>query len=320
MSVARPFTVSPALTGIAIGYSNPAQSLIADQFLPRVPVGAEKFKWLQYPLAEGFTVPDTSVGRKGSVNKVDFSAVEQTSSTKDYGLGDLIPQTDIDQAKAQRDLGLSVYDPEMHSAAWITNLIVLDREVRVAALAQNPANYNAARVFAFSGQQQFSDYANSDPIGAIQKTIDSTLVFRANTLTFGFTVWQALRSHPKIVNAIKGNVTGQGIVTREEFRQLFDVKNLLIGESWVNASRKGQAANLQRTWGKNLIATYIDPTARPEGGVTFGFSPQFGTRIAGTVLDADIGLKGGREIRVGEQISELIVAPDVGAIITNAVA
>ena len=46
----------------------------------------------------------------------------------------------------------------------------------------------------------------------------------------------------------------------------------------------------------------------------------FGSRIAGTVMDADIGLKGGREIRVGEQISELVVAQDVGAIITNAVA
>lgn len=320
MSAARPFVVSPALTGIAIGYSNPAQLLIADAFLPRVPVGAEKFKWLEYPLAEGFTVPDTLVGRKGSVNKVDFSAVEKTSSTKDYGLGDLIPQTDIDQARAQRDLGLSVYDPEMHAAQWLTNLIVLDREVRVAALAQNSANYNAARVFALSGTSQFSDYTNSDPISAIQTAIDSLLVFRANTLTMGFAVWQKLRSHPKIVNAIKGNVTGQGIVTREEFRQLFDVKTLLIGESWVNSARKGQTAAIQRTWGKNLMATYIDPTARPEGGVTFGFSPQFGTRIAGTVLDSDIGLKGGREIRVGEQISELVVAQDVGAIITGAVA
>ncbi len=320
MSVARPFAVSPALTGIAIGYSNPAQLLIADAFLPRVPVGAEKFKWLQYPLAEGFTVPDTAVGRKGSVNKVEFDATEMVGSTKDYGLGDLIPQTDIDQARAMRDQGLSIYDPEAHAAQWITNLIVLDREVRVAALAQNTANYNASRVFALSGTAQFSDPVNSDPINTIQTAIDSTLVFRANTLTMGFAVWQKLRTHPKIVNAIKGNVTGQGIVTKEEFRQLFDVKTLLIGESWVNSARKGQTANLLRTWGKNLIATYVDPMARPEGGVTFGFSPQFGSRIAGTVMDADIGLKGGREIRVGEQISELVVAPDVGAIITNAVA
>lgn len=318
--VNRPFVVSPALTAIAIGYVNPTEYLIADRILPRRDVPAEKFKYLSYPLTEGFTVPDTLVGRKGSVNKVEFSGTELTGGVLDYGLGDILPYTDIKAAEDQRRLGLSLYDPQKHAVEWMTNLIELDRELRVAALLQNTATYAAARITALSGTAQFSDYTNSDPIGVISAAIDSTLVYRANTLAMGWPVWQKLRSHPKIVNAIKGNVTGQGIVTPEEVRDLFQVKDILIGASWVNTAKKGQNASIARVWGKNIMALYIDRAASPDRGVTFGLTAQYGQRIAGTIPDADIGLQGGVEVRVGERVAEVVLAKDVGALISGAVA
>jgi hypothetical protein len=319
MAPNRPFVVNPVLTGIAIGYSNPDINLIGDRVLPRVPVGGESFKWMEYPLAEGFTVPDTEVGRKGRVNQVEFTATERDGSVKTYGLADVVPNSDIAAAKAQRDAGLSHYDPMNHATQWLTNLIELDREVRVANVVQNPSNYAAARVTALSGAARFDDYTNSDPIDVIKAALESTLIFRPNTVVMGFAVWSKLRSHPHLVNAVKGNVSSRGIISQQEFKDLFEIPNLLIGEGWVNTARKGQAANLQRVWGKNISFLYIDRQARPEGGVTWGFSPQFGNRIAGTVADSDVGLEGGQEIRVGEKITELVVAKDAGALIQNAV-
>jgi len=317
--VARPFVVSPVLTAVAIGFHNPDYTLIADSVLPRVPVGGDTFKWLEYPIDEALTVPETSVGRRGRVNTVEFNATERGGATKDYGLGNPIPQTDIDQAAARRKAGLSNYDPELHATAYLTNLVLLDREVRVAKVAQDSSNYVPGQVQTLAGTAQFSDYTNSDPIAVITGAIDSGLV-RFNRCTMGFAVWQKLRSHPHLVNAVRGNVTGRGIITREEFRQLFELQELNIGESWVNTARKGQAANRQRVWGKNIAFHFIDRQATPEtGGLTWGFSPQFGGRIAGTVMDSDVGLKGGREIRVGEQITELVVAKAAGALIQNAV-
>lgn len=320
MSANRPFVVSAALTGIAIGYSNPAQTLIADRVLPRTPVSGEKFKWTEFPLAEGFTVPDAKVGRKGRVALVEFSGTEKTESTDDYGFGDLIPTSDIKAAAAARAQGLSTYDPENHAAAWLTNLLLLAREVRVAAIVQNPANYANARVQALAGTAKFSDRANSDPIGVIEAAMDSTLVYRPNKMTMGSSVWSVVRRHPKVVNAIKGNLTNEGMVSRQQFADLFEIKELIVGESYVNVAQKGQAANLQRTWGANISLTYIDPQVQPErGGVTWGFSAEFGTRIAGSIADSDIGLEGGREIRVGEKLKELVVAKDVGALITGCI-
>ncbi len=320
MASARPFVVSAALTGIAIGYSNPDVILIADKVLPRVPVGAEKFKWMNYATADAFTVPDTLVGRKGRVQTVEFGATESTSSTKDYGLGDMIPQTDIDQARAMRDQGLSLYDPEKHSAAFLTSLILADREVRVANVVQDANNYNASRVTALAGTARFDDYVNSDPISVISAAIDSTFIMRANQVTMGFAVWQKLRSHPKLVNAVKGNVTGSGIITQKEFGDLFEIPRFHVGQGWINTARKGQPANIQRIWGKSIAFHFIDNASMPETGApTWGFSPQFGARLAGTIMDSDIGLKGGHEVRVGEMISELVVAPDCGALLQTVI-
>ncbi len=320
MAVNRPFNVNPVLTGIAIGYSNPDVSLIGDQAMPRVTVGGEAFKWLEYPVAQAFTVPDTKVGRKGKVGEVEFGALERDGSVETYGLQDVIPRSDIDAAAAQRTAGLSTYDPMAYSTAMLTNLIKLDREIRVAAAVQNAANYEAANVIALANAADRFDNAASDPASVIDQALNGVLMFRPNTCTMSMSVWQKLRAHPTLVKAVKGNLQGAGKITQQEFVDYFELTRLLIGAGYVNTARKGQNPNMQRVWGKAISFTYIDNAARPEGGVTWGFSPVFGSRIAGTILDADVGLEGGEVIRVGEKITELVVARAAGALIQNAIA
>ncbi|MBB5046786.1 hypothetical protein HNR60_001534 [Rhodopseudomonas rhenobacensis] len=320
MAVNRPFPVNPVLTAVAIGYANPAITLIADQVLPRTPVGSESFKWLEYPLAEGFNVPDTKVGRKSRPNRVEFTATERDGSTDDHGLDGEVPLSDIREAERQRAAGLSNYDPRARLTEGLTNNLQLAREVRVASIVHNAATYAAGRKILLSGSSQFSDYVNSDPIAILTAAIDGTLVFRANALVMGQAVWAKLRSHPVLVNALRGNLTNKGIITREELAQLLEIKKVLIGESFVNSAAKGQSVSLSRVWGKHIAALYLDQAATTKAGVTFGFTAEVGTRIAGSIPDPDIGLEGGERVRVGEKVKELVVAPDAGYFIENAVA
>ncbi|MBK5957398.1 capsid protein [Rhodoplanes elegans] len=320
MAPNRPFPVNPALTAIAVGYRNPAQTLIADDVLPRVPVGSESFKWTEYPLAEGFTVPETKVGRMGQPNRVEFTGTEKDGSTEDHGLDDLIPISDINEAARQRAAGLGNYDPRARATEGLTDLLQLAREIRVAGIVHAAATYAAGRKVTLSGTSQFSDYTNSDPIGVIKAALEGTLVYRPNTLVLGHAVWSKLSSHPHLVNAVRGNLTNKGVITREEFAALFEVRRVLVGESYVNTAKKGQAASLARVWGKHIACLYIDPAATTQRGITFGFTAQVGTRIAGSVQDPNIGLEGGERVRVGEKVRELIVAQDVGYFIENAVA
>ena len=57
------YPVNPQLTALAMAWRNPAVSLIADEVLPRVAT-AKKFSYTEYDQAQGFTVPNTQVGRK----------------------------------------------------------------------------------------------------------------------------------------------------------------------------------------------------------------------------------------------------------------
>ncbi|MBR0962243.1 capsid protein [Bradyrhizobium japonicum] len=324
MAPNRPFVVDPVLTAIAIGYRNPAQTLIADLVLPRVPVGGEKFKWTLYNLAEAFNVPDARVGRRGRVQQLEFGGTEQNDAVDDYGLDAPIPNSDIDSAANARAHGLSAYDPEAHSTQMLTDTINNIREVRVAGIVQNAANYNGARQITLSGTSQLSDYTNSDPLGVIKTGCESTLVYPPNIMVMGRAVWSKLSSHPKVVNAVKGNLTNSGMVTRQQFAELFSdqgITQVLVGDAYYNTAKPGQAASLARAWGKHISLIYVNPIAQPEaGGITFGLTATYGTKIAGRIEDKDIGLQGGVRIRSGERLKEIVVAQDVGYFIQNAVA
>lgn len=318
----RPFTADPILTAIAIGYRNPASALIADQVLPRVPVGDEKFAWTEYPLSEAFNTPDARVGRKGRVQQLEFNGEERDSSVIDYGLETPIPYSDIEAAAKARARNASMYDPEAHSTMMLMDTIMNIREVRVAQLVHNPATYDAARRIVLAGGDQFDDYANSDPIDVIKEGIIGTLIFPGNTLVLGREVWTKLSSHPKVVNAVKGNVTSAGVVTRQQFVELFSgegITQMLVGDAFFNVNKPGQAVNLQRAWGKHIAVLHLNPIANTNGGITFGFTAEYGDRISGRIDDEDVGLMGGVRIRTGERLREIICAKDVGYLIQNAV-
>lgn len=310
MSTNAAFPIQPELTAIAVMYRN--KKMIADQVAPRRPVGKQEFKYLKHDMAEGFTVPDTKVGRKSAPNEVEFTATEVTDSTQDYGLDDPIPLADIENAAPN-------YNPLSVGTERLTNLVELDREVRTSNLVFTAANYASGSKQTLSGTSQFSDYTNSNPLSVIMNALDS-MVMRANKMVIGRAAFTTLAMHPKIIKAFYGTGADSGIATREFIARLFELDEVLVGESFVNTARKGQAASLARAWGKHIALLNIDNMADLQGGTTFALTAQFGQRIAGSLFDPKIGLRGGQRLRVGESVKELITAPDLGYFIENAVA
>ena len=305
-----PFPINPALMAIAIAYRN--AQMIADEVLPRVPVGKSEFKYMEHTMAEGFTVPDTKVGRRSKPNEVSFSATEKTGSTEDFGLDDPIPQSDINDAPDN-------YDPLGRATEGIMTLVELDREVRVAGTVFNAATYGANNKVTLAGTDQFSDFANSDPLGVLTGALDA-MIMRGTIMTIGRPAFSVLARHPQIVKAVHGNAGDSGIARRRDIADLLELEDILVGEAWVNTARKGQAINLSRTWGKHIALIHRDKTADTRSGVTFGVTAQFGKRIAGSIPDKDIGLLGGQRVRAGESVKEVICANDLGYFIQDAVA
>lgn len=306
-----PFPIQPALTAIAVRYRN--GDTIADMVLPRVPVAAQEFKYFKHTLAEGFTLPDTRVGRRSKPNEVEFTATETPGMCNDYGLDDPIPEADLRTAPASMD-------PRGRAVEALADLIALDREKRVADLVFAAATYPAANKTTLSGTSQWSDFSNSNPIDAILAAND-TLVMRANVLVLGQAVWTKLRQHPKVVQAVYGTAQNAGVVNRQQVAELLEISEILIGQGFINTAKKGQAPALARVWGKHAALIHRDGMADTRGNrTTFGFTAQFGERVAGAIPDPNIGMRGGERIRVGESVAEVISASDLGYFFENAVA
>jgi hypothetical protein len=313
-----PFTPSPQYTAIALAYAN--KDLIADMILPRMTVTERSFKWDLHTKADMFTVPSTLVGRKGRPNEVEFTAVEQSASVSDYGLGFTVPNEDIDAASAKPGL-----DPLGRHTEGTTDLILLDREQRVASKLFNAATYPSGNKVTLSGNDQWSAFAqaSSDPVEDVLAAMEGMLM-RPNTMVLGSQAWYQLRRHPKLLAAIYptgSNATTGGVATLNQIKEVLEIQNIYIGSAYINTSNPGQAATYARIWGKHAAMFHLNPLAGLRGnGISFGATAEYGSRIAFTRPDPDVGLRGGVRGKVGESCVELITAPDCGYFFENVVA
>lgn len=312
MPVLAPFPIDELYTGVTLAYRN--TSLIADSVLPRVLVGKKEFKHMAYTRSEAYTVPNTLVGRKGAPNEVDFTASEVPSFTYDYGLDDVVPNDDVTNAPAG-------YDPLGRAVEGLTDLVLLDREIRVANTIFSAANYPSGYKVTLSGTSQWSDYTNSNPVKAILDALDVPL-YRPNKLVLGQSVFTTLRQHPKVVAAVfgtGGNAANGGMVSKAQLEALFEL-SIDVGSSYLNSAKPGQSATMARVWGKHAALLHINPLADTNRGITFGYTAQFGNRIAGTMAEPKVGLRGAVRVRVGESVRELVAASDVAYYFENAIA
>ena len=301
------------LTAIAIAYKNPDLSYIADAVLPRVPVGSTTFEYMSYPIEQAYQVPSTLVGEKSQVNRVEITGTRLSNYTQDYGIEIPLSANDMKAAAPGTD-------PREKATEHATDIVVRDREVRVASMVFNAANYPSTGKIDLSsgGNHQWSDYTNSDPLRFIIEKLD-TCPMRPNALALGQEVWNKLSMHPKVVKAANGNDGGEGRATRERVAELLEVSEVLVGSSWFNSVKPGKTPILARAWGKHALAFFRDRTVGTTGGLTFGFTAQFDERVAGS-KEVDMGLRGGVVVRAGESVRELIVAPHAAYFFEKAIA
>jgi hypothetical protein len=314
------FPVNPSLTAIAIGYRNRDIDLIADLVLPRTGRVGKAFRYTRYSAVDPYTLVSTRVARRAEPTLIDFGGTIVNDECIDFGLDDILPNDEvIAWEEMQKPSSGGPISPMAKSTSLLTSLLMLDREVRVANLVFAQATYPAANRVTLSGTSQWSDFTNSNPVDVILSALDVPLV-KPNTLVFGQATWTKLRQHPRMVTAILGSQVNAGAVTRQQVADFFEVRQVIVGAGFVNTARKGQAPTMSRVWGKHAAALFVSEDMANADQPTFGFTAEFGQRIAGDMPEPKMGLRGSVRIRVGESVKEVISASDVGYYFENAVA
>jgi hypothetical protein len=96
---------------------------------------------------------------------------------------------------------------------------------------------------------------------------------------------------------------------------------VLVGRAMINTAKPGQTATLSRVWGNHFAMMHMNPLASLRGnGITFGATAEYGTRIAGSMDEPKVGLRGATRVRTGESVKELITAADCGYYIQDCIA
>ena len=311
------FALNPTLTAVAIGYKNRDIDLIADEVMPRVQTG-KQFRYTTYPQADAYTVPPTRVGRRADPNTIDIGGTAVNDECVDWGLDEVLP---IDEIQAWEDMPKApgAVSPQAKATSLLTGLVMLDREQRVANLVFNSANYIAANRTTLSGTSQWSDFTNSNPLDAMLAALDVPVI-RPNVAVFGQATWTKVRQHPRVIQSVFGTAQTGGAITREQLAAVLEVRKVVVGAGMINTAKRGQAGTFSRVWGKHAAFIFVGEDMANAEQPTWGWTAQWGTRIAGEIPEPRTGLRGSVRLRVGESVKEVISATPAGYYFANAVA
>ncbi|SFD55047.1 capsid protein [Pseudoalteromonas denitrificans] len=308
MSGGLPFTPSIEQTAIAIAYRN--TRLIADTVCPRSPVGRMEFKYNVFDTKERFSVPDTRIGRKSAPNQIEFSVGNKTQSCEDFGLADVIPKVDEENAPAN-------YNPRNHAVEAISDIILLSREVRVAKLYNKIDNFGTHQKLSGAEFKRLDD-PDLDILPFFLEMLDTPLM-RPNTFTMSSKVATAIRTNKKMIKAYNGSLGDEGLVPWSFIKETLELDTINVGMARINTAKKGEAMVLERAWKDSLAMTYVDPLASTTNNrMTFSLTAQYGERVSGS-REVAAGLRGGIEVQVGESVCEVAIAKDCGLLLTDVI-
>lgn len=241
--------IDAALTNVAVAYSNP--NFVADLIAPPVAVRRQSDRYFIYDAARDRLRSSNDRRAPGTeANQVDFALSNENYYCEDHALESVIPDEERENADPP-------IQPEIDRAEFLTDKILLNKEIDLAGKILTGGSIPGETL---SGTDQWSDYANSDPVAEVEEhkaDIQEAVQIVPNTLVLGYDVYAKVRLHPKVTD--RTQYMQLGTAGPDELSKLFDVERVLVARALKNTASPGQAASLSYVWGKNAFLCYVPP-------------------------------------------------------------
>lgn len=304
-----------ALSNLAVMYTN--REYIADAIMPVIKVTKKSDEFFKFKPETMFNLASVDVVGAESVPGRPAPQLDSvgTYTCRDRALMDFIS---IDE-ELNADAPL---EPRMDVTEILTNYLLLAREKRVADLVFASGNYGS-NTAPLTGADRW-DTSTADPVAKILTALRTPLV-RPNTMVLGEEAYDALRTHPKILQyvlsrpATKAGATPL-MVDQETLAAAFRLDKVLVGESIYNTAAEGAAASYSRIWGKSCALIRVESQPSRRRTQTFGYSFRFGQMETTAVFEELPGRAGGTYIKVSHSDDDKIVGgSNVGYLYTTVV-
>ena len=143
----------------------------------------------------------------------------------------------------ERENADAVYNLEADSTEWVTEQILLAREVEFASAAMGTGKWTTDKTGG-SDFTKWSSYASSDPIGDLRtyaRTVRQITGKRPNVLCMGEIVWDRLADHPDIIERIKGAASpgNPAIATKQLVASILELEDVVVADAVQVTSLEG---------------------------------------------------------------------------------
>ena len=318
--------VDQPLTNLTLAYAQSQENFIADKVFPTVGVSKQSDKYYIYDRANMNRTGDVEkLAPRTEVNRIGMTLSTSSYFADVYGLG-----MDFDeQTLANED---AMLDIRSAGAETLAMRLMIHREEQFASNFFVASQWGTDNTL--SGNDQWSDYTNSDPIDAVtlaRRTVQlGSGGFKPNTMVVGKEVRDKLINHPDVLARLNGGatVTNTALVTDAKLAEIFEVENFYVMEAVKNSSVEGVAESNAFIGGKNALLCYTPTNAglmSPAAGLTFAWNNLEGVNNLGITVESfsDDALKRqqiAEMIQVKMSYDMKVVGADLGYLFINAVA
>ncbi len=318
--------VDQPLTNLTLAYAQSQENFIADKVFPTVGVSKQSDKYYIYDRANMNRTGDVAkLAPRTEVNRIGMTLSTSSYFADVYGLG-----MDFDeQTLANEDAALDIRSA---GAETLAMRLMIHREEQFASNFFVAGQWGTDNTL--TGNDQWSDYTNSDPIDAVtlaRRTVQlNSGGFKPNTMVVGKEVRDKLINHPDVLARLNGGatVTNTALVTDAKLAEIFEVENFYVMEAVKNSSVEGVAESNAFIGGKNALLCYTPSNAglmSPAAGLTFAWNNLEGVNNLGITVESfsDDALKRqqiAEMIQVKMSYDMKVVGDDLGYLFINAVA
>lgn len=245
----------PLLSGVSSAYIPPG--LIAEQILPQIKSATDSGKLAKYGKSHVRLELNFKAGR-GEYRRAEAITRSTTGfQIEGHGLEGMVTKSDYRNVQ-------DPYDAEKDETMGITTLLAIEKEYLVAAALTDTAVLTQTATLA--GNQQYSDYLNSDPIADFS-TARATMIgncgFTPNVAIMDILVWNKLRFHPQMLDFLGYKMSRPGGLSVDELAEAMGVKKILVAEGRYNSAKEGQTDAFTALWGKDIVFALLPEKAVP---------------------------------------------------------
>jgi hypothetical protein len=298
--------INRAVTNMSVAIMNDASEFIGYQVLPSLSVKNWSDNYFIYNAAD-FLRDDVQLRAPGGLYpEVGYGISTGSYQAKEYALATDVPDEVRDAADAP-------LDPDFDAATLLAQKFLLAHENRVINLVLSTSNVTQNKTLSGAGNFQWSDYANSDPVGdiwAARKTIRRATLKKPNSLAMGEQIWEdAFFNHPAFIERIKYTERATPESMRNAVGALFMVDNIYSSGAIQNTANKGATTVYADMWSDYALLYYKAP--RPSlRQPSFGWTMEVNGGVAVRTKRDDLR---DRDVHQGKHISaEKIITDTCG--------